>query len=479
MKKKFVTMLLLAATAKLLTVNAQQGPEKAGRLEDSKFIIRIDLTWDEGQKAKLAELFDLDSTLVAAVFDRKINYIIDSTDWTIIQPRENIIELVKSINTPSEVMLDKIILSTPPGHATTLKPPPVPANYGTNSFTDPTVFNYNNGKACFVFRGIKEARSVFLAGSFNQWSTLQMPMQQTDSGWVACLWLPPGKHLYKYIVDGRWMNDPNNQLRENDGHRGFNSIVYCYNHTFRLEGYSNARRVVLAGSFNGWNRRELEMKRAGNDWILPMFLREGTHAYKFIVDGKWINDPANPVTHPDGAGNVNSFIGIGDTVIFRLNGYTEAKQVVLSGNFNAWNTGELLMEKKEDEWRAPYVFGAGNYEYKFIVDGRWMIDPNNPFTTGSGDFLNSFLAFKPNHLFVLKGYSGADKVIVTGSFNGWNTSDYRMILRDGEWVFPIYLAPGRHSYKFIINGEEWILDPANPLWEENEFGTGNSVLWVD
>lgn len=457
----------------------QTGPENAGRLEEGKFIIRIDLSWNEQQRATLAELFDLDSTLMAAVFTKNIAFITDSTEWNVIQPREGVLEIAKKLDEAPDVKLDKIILSAPPEH-TSLKPPlPVQANYGINNFSYPTVFSYNNGKACFTLKGIREARTVYLAGSFNQWSTLQTPMQKTDSGWVACVWLPPGKHLYKFVVDGRWMNDPNNALRENDGHRGFNSIVYCYNYTFNLLGYTNARRVVLAGSFNGWNRRELEMKKNSDGWTLPMFLREGTHAYKFIVDGNWINDPANPVTRPDGAGNVNSFIGIGDTLVFRLRGYTEAAQVVLSANFNAWNTGELFMGKTDDGWTLPYVLAAGNYEYKFIVDGRWITDPDNPFTTGAGDFTNSFLSFKPNHLFVLKGYSNADRVIVTGSFNGWNRKEYRMVLRDDEWVFPIYLAPGRHSYKFIINGTDWILDPANPLWEQNEFGSGNSVLWVE
>lgn len=220
------------------------------------------------------------------------------------------------------------------------------------------------------------------------------------------------------------------------------------------------------------------MEKSASGWQLPMYLREGTHTYKFIVDGNWITDPTNPLTRDDGAGNINSVVEIGDPHIFRLRRFADAERVVLSGSFNAWNTGELVMERYEDGWRLPYVLAAGNYEYKFIVDGRWITDPNNPFTTGFGDFENSFLAYKPNQLFVLNGYSDAETVILTGSFNGWSHIDYRMVYRDGEWVFPIFLNPGRHSYKFIVD-DVWILDPANEFWEENEFGTGNSVLWVE
>jgi hypothetical protein len=53
-----------------------------------------------------------------------------------------------------------------------------------------------------------------------------------------------------------------------------------------------------------------------------------------------------------------------------------------------------------------------------------------------------------------------------------------MIKRKGEWIFPIYLKPGKYVYKYIVDGE-WILDPENPDYEQNEFNTDNSVLWVE
>jgi hypothetical protein len=49
---------------------------------------------------------------------------------------------------------------------------------------------------------------------------------------------------------------------------------------------------------------------------------------------------------------------------------------------------------------------------------------------------------------------------------------------DGKWVIPLYLKPGKHTYKFLVDGK-WIIDPANDLWENNQYGTGNSVLWIE
>ena len=136
------------------------------------------------------------------------------------------------------------------------------------------------------------------------------------------------------------------------------------------------------------------------------------------------------------------------------------------------------MGKTSDGWQLPYVLAAGNYEYKFIVDGNWITDPGNPFTTGEGDMTNSFLPVKPNYTLALDQHAGARRVILSGSFNGWSTSGYKMQEWAGSWIIPLYLKPGKYTYKFIVDGK-WILDPSNNLWEDNEYGTNNSVLWIN
>lgn len=478
MKKYLKYLPLLAALFFSEFLSGQAGPEKAGKIIDGRFVLNINLNWNIEERARFAELYDLDSLIVSAIFSEKLAYINDSTEWSIRIIRKGQLEISKELGKGSGAQLDNIVLSGQRDHSKPPQPVSIPANYGRNNFASAEGFSYYDGQACFLLPGFIKAKSVFLSGSFNQWSTMQLPMQKTEKGWEVCLKLPAGKHYYKFIVDGNWMYDPNNKLREKDGHRSHNSVVYCYNHVFTFASESYVKRAIVAGSFNSWNQRELEMIRIPTGWELPLYLREGTHAYKFIVDGRWMTDPANPDVRPDGSGNYNSYLGIGDTLLFRLSSFPEAESVVLTGNFNAWNKGELFMVWNGNEWHLPYVLASGNYEYKFIVDGRWVTDPLNPFSTGEGDFVNSIVAFKPNHVFKLQGFAKANHVIVTGSFNGWSHTDYRMVYSDGEWVFPIFLNPGRHSYKFVVDGE-WILDSSNPLWEENEFGTGNSVLWIE
>ena len=68
--------------------------------------------------------------------------------------------------------------------------------------------------------------------------------------------------------------------------------------------------VALAGSFNEWNESQLLFGRENGEWVCRVDLEPGWHTYKFIVDGNWILDPANPETEEDAAGNVNSIIKV-------------------------------------------------------------------------------------------------------------------------------------------------------------------------
>jgi 1,4-alpha-glucan branching enzyme len=459
---------------------SQFDPNTICRVENGKIYFKIDLKWTNVQKKELTRLFDLDSILLAGIFSGKTEMTVKNAKWEIVKLNDHLVELSKEIK-PMAVRppaSNDIFMVDDRWMKATGEAERESVDYGINRFTRFSVFQYRDGIARFFLPGHKEAKHVFLSGSFNSWSTSQTPMQACDSGWVVALKLRPGKYSYKYIADGRWTQDPFNKLKEKDTYNGYNSVLYCYNHIFRLQGYASAHQVILAGSFNNWNEKELKMVLIKNNWLLPMYLREGTHAYKFIIDGDWITDPDNKLKRPDGAGNFNSVIGIGDSILFRLKGFPDAKNVILTGNFNAWNTGELIMEKVPDGWQQYYVLGPGNYEYKFIVDGKWMTDPANPNTTGSDETQNSFLTLKSNYVFRLDQYPEAKEVTVAGSFNDWNADNFIMVKKDGKWIFPIFLKPGKYTYKFRVDGK-WILDPRNELWENNEYGTGNSVLWIE
>jgi hypothetical protein len=66
-----------------------------------------------------------------------------------------------------------------------------------------------------------------------------------------------------------------------------------------------------------------------------------------------------------------------DEVIFVLT-LPSATNVFLVGDFNNWNPTLEKMEKIGDAFEVRLFLVPGSYRYKFVVDGKWMFDPDNP-----------------------------------------------------------------------------------------------------
>jgi 1,4-alpha-glucan branching enzyme len=75
---------------------------------------------------------------------------------------------------------------------------------------------------------------------------------------------------------------------------------------------ADAKKVFLVGDFNNWSPSSDPMKDLNGDghWSLFYPLGPGTYQYKFVVDGKWIPDPRNTDSQPDGFDDVNSVVKI-------------------------------------------------------------------------------------------------------------------------------------------------------------------------
>ena len=56
----------------------------------------------------------------------------------------------------------------------------------------------------------------------------------------------------------------------------------------------------------------------------------------------------------------------------------DASNVELVGCFNSWMPGQYILKKERDGfWKTKVDLCGGKYEYKFIVDNKWQIDPLN------------------------------------------------------------------------------------------------------
>ena len=79
----------------------------------------------------------------------------------------------------------------------------------------------------------------------------------------------------------------------------------------------------------------------------------------------------------------------------------------------------------------------------------------------------------------------AKEVFVAGTFNDWNPKSHVMkAAKGGEWTRTLDLAPGRHEYKFVIDGQ-WCCEPGRdgpsdggPGCVPNQQGTMNRIIEV-
>jgi hypothetical protein len=72
-----------------------------------------------------------------------------------------------------------------------------------------------------------DARSVSVAGDFNQWQVDAARMTRgADGVWRIRLELPPGRYQYVFVVDdNRWIADPRASTVVDSGFSGANSVL--------------------------------------------------------------------------------------------------------------------------------------------------------------------------------------------------------------------------------------------------------------
>lgn len=108
------------------------------------------------------------------------------------------------------------------------------------------------------------AKEIFLAGDFNGWKRRETTLVKgKDDVWRTVLKLKPNRSYdYKYIVDGNWVNDPNNSDLNPDTAGGANSVIFIgekgdilaegnpERHKFTVEGRGIKRGSYRSTKYN-------------------------------------------------------------------------------------------------------------------------------------------------------------------------------------------------------------------------------------
>jgi C-terminal processing protease CtpA/Prc len=162
--------------------------------------------------------------------------------------------------------------------------------------------------------------------------------------------------------------------------------------------------------------------------------------------------------------------------------------VNLTKHFNMFlPVGRAINPVTKTNWEGVGVQPDSLIMPRLALQKAHILAMKNSFTTstdpGWKDELNRLIAQVEKETpvftkvtFRLKGYANAKEVSVAGSFNDWSASSAKMKRQGNEWIVETIAEPGKHMYKFVIDGQ-WIIDPANKE-TEMENGYQNSVVVV-
>lgn len=329
-----------------------------------------------------------------------------------------------------------------------------------------------DGKVVFTFKA--EANAVYLAGNFNNWNPTAWPMKLIDGVWTYEVELKPGSYQYKYVIDGKtWKEDPEAPAYVDDGFGGKNGAF-----TLTTDG-----KILGEQSTQQSQGKKYKLNEK----------RENT----IFVD-------------PDGY------------VVIRINA-PGAKHVFIAGSFNNWNDKDTECYYVDAGWwEAVLELTPGIYEYKFIIDGNWTVDPNAFAYTDDGfggknavlevakeggklivrapqnatksegvkeektqeqvtttERVKPGLSIDGNKVVFAVKKENAQEAYLAGSFNSWDPKALKMQLVNGYWVASLILQPGTYEYKyvFVIGGNYvWEEDPNAPGYKPDGFGGKNGIF---
>jgi len=274
------------------------------------------------------------------------------------------------------------------------------------------------GKYAVTFRYVplpgETVWSVSLRGSFNNWGEWPMT-KQPDGTWAITVCLDPGEHQYKFYINGRW---PRDMATDRGG-----GPVDPEAHGYVDDGFGGRNAVRRVGLYftGSWDfkvrllpsplidRNRLTLTFPIHAFALTSLTKMGwAGAFEeqgFELSGLLL-----------GATEVKAGMYFDPTAIKYKHTFVEVKPP-LAG---------LSLTAKAEHWAEGY-----------LPDNRCPVAVKFRYVPAPGETVHS--------------------VNVAGDFDGWNPNDPATEMRydpaTGEWSITLYLTPGGHQYKYVINGQ--------------------------
>lgn len=380
---------------------------------------------------------------------------------------------------------------------------------------------YDAEAKTITFNLVTKATAAGIKGSFIEAWQVTEAMEAASYGFTKTYSAPAEPGVYDYGMvsgaAGNWEGDPLNATKISDGNpvivanpvadNGKVCIYYPSTEAvagkvlYRIKGttgeYAEAAFKAAEGYDNLYVAEIAGVEAGEYEYLVQVGEAEATaDPFNFTEEStftftKYVEEPEYEALVLDEENG---------TVTFNY-WNPSAKQVILAGSMNGWANAEAnAMEKNEETglFTKTLELSYGSYQYKYVVDGNWTVDPkndnivdgNSAFTFGSiepqvdaetGDVIFSYYAkdyaskVEKTDSVNLMGLEGVTYVAEDGTETAcdWVTGLAMEKAEDGKFTITIKNVPaGQYEYKFKVNNATWLADNRNPD------GTDNSILTV-
>lgn len=180
--------------------------------------------------------------------------------------------------------------------------------------------------------------------------------------------------------------------------------------------------------------------------------------------------------------------GVGESVLLKRTKKTmysflyeskgEERDVMIKGDFNAWNPNNTVLKKEGSSFTAYELLSPGTYQYLFVIDGKEMRDPLNKDSISNGmggwNSLINIAGPDPNRIPRLKSESfNANKVTLKS-----NNPLEKVYAYWGNYLLPeqSIQVNGNTISVSLPGNAKTIKRSSIRLWAYNDEGVSNDVL---
>ncbi len=232
--------------------------------------------------------------------------------------------------------------------------------------------------------------------------------------------------------------------------------------------------------FMPWERVEAEKKRGGLiDYMKSLFeFRKKTVS---LYNGRFLE------LYKDACVYVFAKFAAEDMSLAAFNNCAEKRRVLAPVRYGFVEDGEAFTHfrgesaiKTERDRLVFELDGFSSSLYSRVNGNGYALPSNYRMEVAASESIG--VGFTSVNFAFVPPVSLADvhSVSVAGDFNGWNPGTHQMRKSvDGtRWELRVPVRRGRHPYKFVVNGKDWIEDPSAKIFENDGVGGRNSVLEI-